>query len=190
MKSIKILICIFAVSAIGFAFTYDSSNPLDKNDWPRKRSTLVGNNIGDQAPELAVKNPDGKLIKLSSLKGQYVLIDFWASWCGPCRRENPNVVAAYAKYKEAKFKKAKGFEIYSVSLDKNMNAWKQAIGKDRLTWNNHVCDFGGWQSKAAKAYGVRSIPASFLIDPDGIIVAKNLRGQGLHIELDKYVAKL
>jgi thiol-disulfide isomerase/thioredoxin len=124
MKSIKILICIFAVSAIGFAFTYDSSNPLDKNDWPRKRSTLVGNNIGDQAPELAVKNPDGKLIKLSSLKGKYVLIDFWASWCGPCRRENPNVVAAYAKYKEAKFKKAKGFEIYSVSLDKNMNAWK------------------------------------------------------------------
>ena len=119
-----------------------------------------------------------------------MLIDFWASWCGPCRRENPNVVAAYAKYKEAKFKKAKGFDIYSISLDKNMNAWKQAIGKDRLTWSNHVCDFGGWQSKAASAYGVRSIPASFLIDPDGIIVAKNLRGQSLHIELDKYVVKL
>lgn len=190
MRIFKLLICVIAVSAIGFAFTYNSSSSLDKNEWPKKKSILVGTNIGDQAPELAIENPSGKVLKLSSLRGKYVLIDFWASWCGPCRRENPNVVAAYSKYKEAKFKKAKGFEIYSVSLDKNKDAWKTAIGKDRLTWSNHVCDFGGWQSKAASAYGVRSIPISFLIDPDGIIVAKNLRGQALHLELDKYIVKL
>ena len=190
MKKLKLLILLGAAATIGLAFTYNSNELDEANDWPRKHKRTIGTNIGDEAPELAFSGPDGKILKLSSLKGKFVLIDFWASWCGPCRRENPNVVAAYKKYSGAKFKKGKGFEIFSVSLDKNKEGWKNAIKHDQLTWKYHVCDFGGWQSKAARMYSVKSIPASFLIDPDGIIIAKNLRGQALHLELDKHISKL
>lgn len=153
-------------------------------------SGKVGLNIGDTAPELAFNNTDGKEIKLSDLRGSVVLIDFWASWCGPCRRENPNVVAAYEKYSKAKFKDAKGFEILGVSLDKNQSSWVKAIEQDNLSWPNHMSDLGGWGSEPAAIYGVRSIPASFLVNAEGVIIAKNLRGQALHIELDKLVKKL
>lgn len=148
---------------------------------------VVGTQIGNLAPEMKFKGTEGKEMALSELRGKYVLIDFWASWCGPCRRENPNVVSAYEKYSKAKFKDGKGFEIYGVSLDKAHDRWVSAIRQDGLKWSYHVSDLKGWQSEGAGLYGVRSIPTNFLVDPNGIIVAKNLRGPMLHQELDKHV---
>lgn len=135
--------------------------------------------IGAEAPDMAFANPDGKIKKLSDLRGNVVLIDFWASWCRPCRMENPNVVRLYNKYHK------KGFEIYSVSLDRDKNSWKKAIADDNLSWENHVSDLGYWNSAGAKLYGVSSIPCTFLLDRDGKILAKNLRGEALHEALKK-----
>lgn len=134
--------------------------------------------VGKEAPEIALPDPNGKEIKLSSLKGKYVLVDFWASWCKPCRAENPNVVAAYKKYKN------KGFEILSVSLDKSKGAWTNAIAADNMNWK-HVSDLKFWNSEAAQTYGVNSIPFTLLLDPEGKIVAKNLRGPALHNKLEE-----
>ncbi|MEN8731444.1 MAG: TlpA disulfide reductase family protein [Bacteroidia bacterium] len=127
---------------------------------------------GAMAPDIKLKTPAGDSLALSSLRGKVVLIDFWASWCGPCRRENPNVKKIYEKYKD------QGFEIYGVSLDNNASRWNDAIAKDGLTWK-HVSDLAGWQSSAAKLYGVRSIPATFLLDKEGRIYKSGFRSHEL-----------
>jgi peroxiredoxin len=134
--------------------------------------------IGAQAPEIELPNPDGDTTSLSSLKGKYVLVDFWASWCHPCRVENPHLVNVYEKYH------SQGFEIFQVSLDKKKSAWVEAIEKDRLDWI-HVSDLKYWNSAPAKLYQVQSIPANFLVDKQGKIIAKNLRGEQLEAELSK-----
>lgn len=148
-------------------------NPLVMERQKMESVPQVSTNIGSMAPELAFPNPDGKILKLSDLKGKVVLIDFWAAWCRPCRMENPNVVKEYHHYKD------KGFEIYSVSLDRDKASWLKAIEDDGLVWSNHVSDLKFWSSEAAAIYGVTSIPATFLVGKDGRIVAKNLRGEAL-----------
>ncbi len=137
--------------------------------------------IGKMAPEITLPTLTGETKALSSLRGKVVLLDFWASWCGPCRRENPNVVATYKKYS------SKGFDVFSVSLDENKTAWEAAIKKDGLVWNNHVSDLGGWKSAVVPTYEIESIPFPVLIDKEGNIVAmgESLRGNGLESELKK-----
>lgn len=132
--------------------------------------------IGREAPVFAQNDPDGNPISLDSFRGQYLLIDFWASWCKPCRMENPNIVAAYEKYHE------KGFEIFGVSLDRDKDAWLKGVADDKLTWPQ-VSDLQYWNNEASRLYSINSIPASFLLDRDGIIIAKNLRGEELHAKL-------
>lgn len=150
------------------------------NGFVKNYVTLINSkgatSIGGEAPEIDLPTPEGKNVKLSSLRGKYVLIDFWASWCRPCRMENPNLVAAYAKYKN------KGLEIYGVSLDKEKAAWENAIKQDNLTWI-HVSDLQFWNSVAAKLYSVSSIPKSFLLDKEGRIIATDLRGPLLEQKL-------
>ena len=133
--------------------------------------------IGEEAPDITQKNPSGKVLSLKQLRGKVVLIDFWASWCGPCRKENPMVVQIYKKYQPM------GFEIFSVSLDQDKQKWEEAIAQDQLSWPWHVSDLGGWNAAPAKLYGVGSIPYTVLIDKDGKVIDIGLRGQALEQKL-------
>ncbi len=135
-------------------------------------SSQTKTSIGAIALDFTQNTPEGKPLSLSSLRGKYVLLDFWASWCGPCRQENPNIVAAYRQFKD------KGFTVLGVSLDRNKENWLKAIENDQLTWS-HVSDLKYWSNEVAQQYGINSIPASFLLDPNGKIIARDLRGEEL-----------
>ena len=143
----------------------------------------TGAHIGQPAPEIILESPSGEKIALSSLRGQMVLIDFWAAWCPPCRRENPSLVNTYRQYKDREFGNGTGFTIYSVSLDKKKESWIAAIEEDSLVWESHVSDLMGRESTLLDEYEISSIPLNFLLDGDGIILAVGLRGSALEERL-------
>lgn len=145
--------------------------------------------VGQEAPELAYPSPDGKIISLKKVNhDRYVLLDFWASWCGPCRLSSPALVALYKEFKDKRFKDArKGFTVVSVSLDRKKENWIEAIKKDDLSWPYHMSDLKAWQSEAASKYGVLFIPQAFLIGPDGKVLGWYMHPSDAKRDLEKYV---
>lgn len=156
------------------------NNDFVKHVDQKVRSVIA---VGSEAPDIVMAGRDGQDLRLSDLRGNVVLIDFWASWCRPCRAENPNVVRLYQRYHDM------GFEIFSVSLDNNRDAWLRAINTDGLVWPNHVSDLRGWSSAAGRLYGISSIPATVLLDRDGKVLARNLRGPQLEQKLKEIFGK-
>ncbi len=155
-----------------------SSTPTPQTpDIPKPNDQPVAAPGSYGSPDLTMNDPDGNPFSLSQLKGKYVLLDFWASWCGPCRAENPNVVAAYNRFKD------KNFTILGVSLDDDKSEWVNAIEEDGLVWKQ-ISDLKGWQSDAQKKYGFQYIPFNVLLDPDGNVIASELRGSSLEEKLE------
>jgi peroxiredoxin len=178
IKSTAAVLSLMGLATLLFGFSYLNASV----DFEDQGNILK---VGDKAPELAYSNPDGATLKLSSLQGNIVLVHFWGSFAEGSKRENPNVVKLYEKYNSAKFQNNAAFDIFSVSLDKNKEDWKEGIKKEGLVWKHHVSDLQYWKSAPAQTYNVNSIPAFFLLDEKGVVIAKGLSVSQIQAALEK-----
>ena len=190
MKLIRpfILLIIFLLSLTPEVVFAQLSDEIILEAAKPKPVEKIGIHLGQEAPDIELVSPSGEIVRLSSLRGKMVLIDFWASWCPPCRRQHPHLRQLYYKYKNKEFVNGSGFTIYSVSFDRDMENWMAAIEKDTLVWESHVIDLQGIRSGSlASRWEITSIPANTLIDGDGIILSVGWRGSFLEEKLDAYL---